>query len=155
MVCPFCLHKKTNVYNSRAGRRLNQTWRRRECPNCKRQFTTHESAAPADILTLRDGNKLTSFSHITLLLSILKALDHRKDPDATVEYLCGTIEQKLYHKSSQDASGVINKADIVDFTSSTLKNFDAVAYVKYIGRYQPNLPATSLRQALRKKPSRS
>lgn len=151
MVCPFCLHKKTDVYNSRPGRRLNQTWRRRECSNCQRQFTTYESAAPGDILTLRDGNKLRRYSHIKLLLSVLKALDHRKEPDASVEYLCGIIEQKLYQKSSEDASGVINKDDIVAITSAVLKNYDAVAYVKYIGTYQPNMPATALRRELRKK----
>jgi transcriptional repressor NrdR len=153
MVCPFCLHKKTDVYNSRPGKRLNQTWRRRECPNCKRQFTTYESAAPTDILTLRDGNKLEPFSHIKLLLSVLRALDHLNASDVTVEYLCGTIEQKLYHASAQHASGAINKADIVAITSAVLKNFDAVAYVKYIGRYQANMPAATLRQALRKNPS--
>jgi transcriptional repressor NrdR len=151
MVCPFCLHKKTNVYNSRPGRRLNQTWRRHECPSCKRQFTTYESAAPGDILTLREGHKLHRFSHIKLLVSVLRALDHRKAADASVEYLCGIIEQKLYHKSSEDATGVINKADIIDITSSVLKNYDAVAYVKYIGQYQPAMPASALRRRLRKK----
>jgi transcriptional repressor NrdR len=149
MVCPFCLHKKTRVYNSRGNTRLNTTWRRRECEHCKRQFTTYESADPAEILTLRRGNKLERFSHTRLLMSVLRACDHRKELDETVTYLCATIEQKLFLRSLENATGTINRLDIIDIASTVLKNFDSVAYVKYIGRYEQNMPAAALRKALR------
>jgi transcriptional repressor NrdR len=151
MVCPFCLHKKTNVYNSRRGSRLNITWRRRQCPACGGQFTTYESAEPGSILTVKEGQELSPFSHNALLLSILKACDHREDQDESVPYLSATIEQKLYklHFSIKDKT--ITKHDIVQTAADVLKHYDPVAYVKYIGQYQMHIDAPSIRRALRRK----
>jgi transcriptional repressor NrdR len=151
MVCPFCLHKKTNVYNSRQGARLNATWRRRQCPACGEQFTTHESADPGSILTVQEGNALTPFSHTTLLLSILKACDHRQDQDEAVPYVCETIEQKLYSLHFATKQKTISKQNIIQTAAEVLKRYDPVAYVKYIGRFQSQLDAPSIRRALRRK----
>jgi transcriptional repressor NrdR len=151
MVCPFCLNKKTNVYNSRQGARLNSTWRRRQCPACGEQFTTYESAEPGSILTIRVGHSLTPFSHIKLLLSILKACDHRQDQDESVPYVCDTIEQKLYKLHFSIKEKTISTYDIVHTAAGVLKQYDPVAYVKYIGRYDAGVDASSIRRALRRK----
>jgi transcriptional repressor NrdR len=150
MVCPFCLHKKTSVYNSRHGSKLNVMWRRRRCDACGKQFTTYESADPASILRVTEGTKHKTFSHTKLLLSILKAADHRDDLDEAVPYLCDTAEQKLYRLNSTQ-NGEITTSDIITVTAETLKHFDPVAYVKYIGMYQKALDAPTLRRALRRK----
>lgn len=151
MVCPFCLHRKTSVYNSRKGSRLNVTWRRRQCEACGGQFTTYESAEPGSILTIRDGRSLEQFSHSTLLLSLLKACDHRKDLDESVPYVCETIEQKLYALLPAREQKTITKQEIVGITADVLKNYDPVAYVKYSGLHQSQLDAPSIRRALKRK----
>lgn len=151
MVCPFCLHKKTNVYNSRKGSRLNVTWRRRQCSACRGQFTTYESAEPGSILTVRDGRSLIPFSHSALLITLLRACDHRQDLDEAVPYLCETIEQKLYTLLPNRNEKTITKNDIIQTTTEVLKNYDPIAYVKYMGTYQHQLDAPTLRRALRRK----
>ncbi len=151
MVCPFCLHKKTRVYNSRPGTKLNATWRRRECLNCKRQFTTYESADPSDILTIRVGRRLIPFARNTLLISLLRACDHRRDAAETASYLLSNIEQRLYREIAATDSRTITKQDIINITTEILHKFDTVAYVKYVGQYQPNINASILNRALRKK----
>jgi transcriptional repressor NrdR len=154
MICPFCLHKKTNVYNSRQGSKLNAVWRRRQCGACGGQFTTYESAEPGSILTVREGDggrTLTPFSHTNLLLSLLKACDHRADLDDSVPYLCDTIEQQLYKLHFSIKEKTITKQNIVRTTADVLKRYDPVAYVKYAGRYQAQMDAPAIRRALRRK----
>jgi transcriptional repressor NrdR len=151
MVCPFCLHEKTKVYNSRRGSRLNVTWRRRQCEACGGQFTTYESAEPGSILMVRQDRTLVPFSHSDLLLSLLRACDHRQDLDESVPYLCGTIEQKLYKLQFAVKEKSVAKSDIVAAAAAALKNYDPVAYVKYIGRYQAQLDAPTIRRALKRK----
>ena len=129
MVCPFCLHKKTQVYNSRRGARLNVTWRRRQCSACGGQFTTYESADPGSILMLRDKESLQPFSHTNLLLSLLRACDHRNDLDESAPYLCSTIEQKLFKLQFSVKEKTVTKNDIVASTANLLKNYYPVAYV--------------------------
>lgn len=150
MVCPFCLHTKTHVYNSRRGTRLNETWRRRQCTACGGQFTTYERAEPGSILTITHGKTPVPFSHHKLLLSLLRACDHRKDTDEAVPYLCQTIEQKLYTQAASASTKTVTPSDIVTITLATLKAYDPVAYVAYAGRHSPMLDATAIRRALKR-----
>ena len=151
MVCPFCLHRKTKVYNSRPGSQLNVTWRRRQCLSCKRQFTTYESADPSAILAVRDGRELLPFSRAKLLASLTLACSSRKYDDNTLAYLCSNAEQKLYHLAAMQDGAPLTKDMIIATVAKLLQNFDPVAYVTYIGRYQADLGASDLRRALRKK----
>lgn len=147
MVCPFCFHAKTKVYNSRSGERLNIIWRRRRCENCDAQFTTYESADPGTVLTVKNNNKIETFSHSKLLLSLLKVCAHRTDLDESIPYLAATIEQKLYKSSRSEKS--ISKQTIVAHALSTLKNFDPVAYVAYLSNQHQSLTKKQLRDALK------
>ena len=150
MVCPFCLHTKTNVYNSRRGTRLNETWRRRQCGACGGQFTTYERAEPGSILTVTQGRTPVPFSHHKLLLSVLRACDHRPDTDEAVPYLCQTIEQKLYAQAASASVKTITTDDITATTLATLQPYDPVAYVTYAGRHSASLDATAIRRALKR-----
>ena len=87
MICPFCLHAKTEVFNSRGGTRLNTVWRRRRCTSCSGQFTTYESADPGSLLVVKDKKSLIAFSHNRLQLTLLRCCEHRNDIDDSVPYL--------------------------------------------------------------------
>lgn len=146
MVCPFCLHAKTEVFNSRGSTRLNTVWRRRRCTACDGQFTTYESADPASLIVVKDKRTLTAFSHNRLQLTLLKCCDHRDDLDDCVPYLAATIEQKLIKMAAESKSPSITKDKLQQTTASTLKNYDPVAYIKFIGQH-PEL-TNALRRAL-------
>lgn len=150
MVCPFCLHKKTDVFNSRPGNRINAIWRRRRCSACGAQFTTYESADPGSILSIKNGREITPYSHSKLLLELAQVCDHRDDIDESVPYLTGTIEQKLFRLAGERQELALIKADILSATLETLQHYDPVAYVKYVGRHQKNVSAATLRKALKR-----
>jgi transcriptional repressor NrdR len=148
MVCPFCLHKKTQVYNSRHTARLNATWRRRRCEHCKREFTTRESADPESILRVGTAKRTKPYSRAKLTLSILSVCDHRADHGEAAYWLADTIEQQMY-RSAAATNNAVTKHQILNAVLETLKNFDTAAYVKYLSRYSPNLDARTLKKHLK------
>jgi transcriptional repressor NrdR len=148
MVCPFCLHKKTKVYNSRHTSRLNATWRRRRCEACKREFSTRESADPESILRVGTAKRVTPYSRAKLTLSVLSVSDHRADHGEAAYWLCDTIEQKLYRLAAGENNS-ITKHQVTRVVLETLKVFDTTAYVKYLARYSPDLDARTLKKHLK------
>jgi transcriptional repressor NrdR len=148
MVCPFCLHKKTEIYNSRHTSRLNATWRRRRCEACKRKFSTRESADPESILRVGTTKRPTPYSRAKLTLSILSVCDHRADHGEAAYWLCDTIEQKLY-LLAVGKDDLVTKYQIIHAVQETLKSFDVPAYVKYLARYYPDLNARTLKKHLK------
>src|SRR6266568_3130278 len=136
MVCPFCLHKKTEVYNSRKTTRLNRLWRRRRCLGCNQEFTTYELIDIGHIIRVgNDTKKTVPFSKSKLLLDLAKVCDHRQDDAAY--WLAETIEQKLLQLGSK-TEGIITKTDIRAYCLATLKLFDATAFVKYLSYHEAN-----------------
>lgn len=150
MVCPFCLHKKTSVTNSRRGARLNEVWRRRHCNNCGAQFTTREIADIGSVLAVVNGKTVVPFSHTNLLFELLRVCSHRQDQEQSVPYLACTIEQKLCHKAAKSKKSAITHDMIFEITSETLKNYDPAAYIAYIALHK-KIDAPSIRRALTRK----
>jgi len=146
MVCPFCLHKKTDVYNTRGT--TKGVWRRRRCLNCGKAFTTQEHFDPSGVWKVANGKKTAPYSRATLSMSILRACDHRTNQDDAVWYLFEVVEQKLTPLLTEKQT--IAKSDIIETVSAILKRFDAAAYVKYLSYHQPTLDARTLRKQLRR-----
>lgn len=149
MVCPFCLHKKSEIYNSRSTAAGTAVWRRRRCLACGNAFTTQENFDPSGVWTITTDKKDVKYSRAKLALSLLRACDHRANQDNTTWYLFEAVEQQLYPIAGAHAQK-ITAQDIVDTSAQILKRFDAAAYVKYISYHQPTMDAKTLRRHLRK-----
>lgn len=148
MVCPFCLHKKTQVYNSRSVKRPNSVWRRRRCLGCKKEFTTTESADIERIVKVtKNDTQTVRFSRAQLFLSLFTICDHRVDQAETAFMLCRSIEPKIlaYSASHQQTIG---RAKVVELCLETLKDFDAKCYVKYLSYHTPISTLRSLKKQL-------
>lgn len=130
MNCPYCLHKGTQVYNSRPTKKLNQTWRRRRCQECKREFTTFEQINLSSVLKIKRNGKSSPYRNEKLLLSLQKACDHRSDQEIAAAYLLQIIEQILIAKSVEKRQ-TIEPMEIIDTVQGVLKRFDKVAWIKY------------------------
>lgn len=150
MICPFCLHKKTDIYNSRSTNKGSTVWRRRRCLQCQNVFTTQESFNPSDIWKVNNVNKKAPYSRARLAISLIKACDHRQDAESKVWYLFEGIEQQLLPIAARN-NQLITTSDIAKVAADILKNFDATAYVKYISHHQPIMDARMLRKHLRDK----
>lgn len=148
MVCPFCGHKDTLVYNSRQTAKLNNVWRRRRCESCHKTFTTTETIDPATVLRVKNGKLTEPFRSTTMLVSILRVCDHSPKPEEAADYIYQTVLQKLYRQAANGAQ-IINKADIVLTVLGTLKPYNLAAYVKYLSYHSPDMDARSLKKQLK------
>lgn len=149
MVCPFCLHEKTQVYNSRQTRKLNQTWRRRRCEACGREFTTREHADPGTILKVYYGRIPKPFSHAKILLSIARVCDHRDDVATSASYITETVEQGLYLLAAHNTNK-ITPQDIAHLVLQALQPYDVSAYVKYLSYHELHVDHRELRRRLKR-----
>jgi transcriptional repressor NrdR len=128
MVCIHC-GGQTSVVNSRAQRRVNQVWRRRQCDSCHTLFTTHEAADySATWLVRGPAGQLTPFSRDKLFLSLHRSLGHRKHAQNDATALTETITGKLI---GQVHDGLVEGAKIAAAVQVALNRFDKAASVHY------------------------
>lgn len=128
MTCIYC-GGKTQVINSRPQKRLNRTWRRRECQNCHAVFTTEESANLSGSIVVRHPHApVQPFSRDKLFVSLYRALGHRKTAVEDASALCDTVIAKLLHG---EAEAAISPSDIIQTAQEVLSRFDNAATVQY------------------------
>jgi len=148
MICPFCLHKKSEIYNTRSKNQGSTVWRRRRCLSCGKTFTTRESTDPSTIWKIKSAKTITPYSRAKLAMSLLRACDHRSNEDRSAWYLFEAVEQQLYPIAVKKNNQLQN-TDIYTKVTALLKRFDAVAYVKYMSYHQPTMDVRTLRKQLR------
>jgi transcriptional repressor NrdR len=148
MVCPFCLHKKTDIYNTRKTGGGATVWRRRRCLSCQSAFTTQEHFDPSGVWKIKGNKKTRPYSRATLSMSILRACDHRSNQDDAAWYLFQTVEQKL--TPLLDEKRTLTTHAVIETVAGVLKRFDAAAYVKYISTHQGGLDVATLQRKLRR-----
>ncbi|MGB4966603.1 MAG: hypothetical protein WBO35_00165 [Candidatus Saccharimonadales bacterium] len=127
MVCIYC-GSETRVINSRPQKRLNHTWRRRQCEQCLTIFTSVESPDLASSIVVGDGSKFAPYDRDRLFASLLKSLGHRTDAVAAATSLTATITT-LVLKTAVNAR--IERQTIVEIAITSLMAFDPAAGVHY------------------------
>ena len=128
MNCIYC-RSETKVVNSRAQKRLNQVWRRRQCLGCGAVFTTEEGFEPSGSLVFDDQRtKPMPFNRDRLFVSLYNALSHRPDALEAATALSATILAKLVHNAS---NGCILRSEVILTARTTLARFDKTAETIY------------------------
>ena len=135
MVCPFCLHTKTDIYNSRQTKKLNQVWRRRRCLDCGNVFTTSESIDLSSVIKIKNKGTAAPYKQGVLLASLLKACDHRADQASAAFYLLHICEESL-QKSARNQT--VTTAQVAQTVAQIIERFDTAAWAKYCSYH--NLP---------------
>lgn len=127
MKCPFC-QSDTSVEISRPSRKIPSVWRRRQCDNCNRVFSTKEK--PDLSLSISVKNKAGQeepFSEDKLLMSVFVCLTHRKDALEASRALSDTITRLLFPLKSNAIESTEIKAAVL----KVLKRFDGAAATYY------------------------
>ena len=136
MVCVYC-GQKTEVINSRAQKKSNRVWRRRQCLGCKAVVTTIEGIDYSSAWRISGHNgKLTVFSRDKLLLSLYQCLKHRSKAILEAGELTDNIMASLAEVYRSDQS--LSYLDIGVATSVALHRFDPIAGALYDALHQFN-----------------
>ena len=127
MRCPFCGHEDTQVKDSRPTEDGSAIRRRRACAGCGQRFSTVERVQLREIMVVKTDGRRVLFDRDKLARSVRIALRKRPVDDEQIERIVNGIVRKLEASGEADVAS----ATIGEIVMDTLKEIDAVAYVRF------------------------
>jgi transcriptional repressor NrdR len=132
MRCPFCGHEDTQVKDSRPTEDGTAIRRRRFCAGCSQRFSTVERVQLREITVLKSDGRRVLFDRDKVSRSIHIALRKRPVDEERIERMINGIVRKLEASGEAD----ISSKQIGELVMDTLKEVDAVAYVRFASVYR-------------------
>ena len=132
MKCPYCGHLDSRVIESRTTEEMTAVRRRRECPDCKRRFTTYERIEGQPLVVIKKDGSREAFSREKILNGMLKACEKRPIPLDVLEQASFDIEKEVRYTGK----GEISSRQIGELVMDRLKEIDDVAYVRFASVYR-------------------
>lgn len=132
MKCPFCNYPDSKVVDSRPTDEGTSIRRRRECLHCLKRFTTYETVERLPLMLVKRDGTREPYNRNKLLSGVMKACEKRPVPQARLEQLIDTVEQKLFGTLESE----ISSQKIGEMVMQELKNVDEVAYVRFASVYR-------------------
>jgi len=132
MRCPFCGFDDTQVKDSRPTEDNGAIRRRRFCGNCGQRFTTIERVQLRELVVVKSDGRRVAFDRDKLARSVRIALRKRPVAEERIERIVNGIVRQL------EASGEteIASKQVGELVMETLKEVDAVAYVRFASVYR-------------------
>jgi len=132
MICPFCGHDDTQVKDSRPADEGSAIRRRRFCGSCGQRFTTVERVQLRELTVLKSDGRRVPFDRDKLARSIRIALRKRPVQEERIERIVNGIVRQLEASGEND----IPTSQLGELVMETLKEVDAVAYVRFASVYR-------------------
>jgi transcriptional repressor NrdR len=132
MHCPFCGHDDTQVKDSRPTDDGSAIRRRRFCGGCSQRFTTIERVQLRDLTVVKSDGRRVPFDRDKLARSVRIALRKRPVNDERIERIVNGIVRQLEASGESDIASKL----IGEMVMETLKEVDAVAYVRFASVYR-------------------
>ena len=144
MHCPFCGHEDTQVKDSRPTDDGSAIRRRRFCTACSQRFTTIERVQLRELTVVKRDGRRVPFDRDKLARSIRTALRKRPVQEERIERIVNGIVRALEASGETD----ISSQQIGEQVMETLKDVDAVAYVRFASVYRNFREAKDFEAAL-------
>ena len=132
MRCPFCGNDDTQVKDSRPTDDGSAIRRRRFCGGCGQRFTTIERVQLRELTVLKNDGRRVPFDREKLGRSIRIALRKRPVQEERLERIVNGIVRQLEATGEND----IPSKQLGELVMETLKDVDAVAYVRFASVYR-------------------
>ncbi len=132
MYCPFCGHDDTQVKDSRPSEDGSAIRRRRFCTACSQRFTTIERVQLRELTVIKSDGRRVPFDRDKLAHSVRIALRKRPVQEERIERIVNGIVRQLEASGETD----IPSKQIGELVMETLKEVDAVAYVRFASVYR-------------------
>lgn len=122
----------SRVVDSRLASGGAATWRRRECDQCKRRFTTYERVELVLPTIVKKDGKRQPFVRDKVLRSLTIACSKRPVSPEQLDEMAGSIEQELSLLGEKE----LPSHTIGERVMARLKEVDEVAYVRFASVYK-------------------
>ena len=131
MKCPFCRFNDSEVLESRVSEDGNSIRRRRECPKCKKRFTTQEKVKDSVLWVIKKDGRRELFDKEKIKRGIVRALEKRPVGLNVIDEIVGDIESEMLREEKEEIpTTVIGKAVL-----RRLKKIDRVAWLRFASVY--------------------
>ena len=132
MQCPYCNQTDCRVVDSRLVSEGAVTWRRRECENCKRRFTTYERLENSLPTVVKKNGQREAFNREKLLRSLQIACNKRPVSVDVLDEVASQVERSLAEGGHREVSSQAIGLAVME----ALKRIDEVAYVRFASVYK-------------------
>lgn len=132
MKCPYCTCNETKVTDSRESSEEPVTRRRRECPKCKKRFTTYERLETSNVIVVKKDGRREQFDREKLRRGLLRACEKRPIPQEKIDAVISDIEADITSSGKTEIASRIIGEKIM----SVLKKLDKVAYIRFASVYR-------------------
>jgi len=132
MHCPFCGNEDTQVKDSRPTDDGAAIRRRRFCVACGQRFTTIERVQLRELTVVKADGRRVPFDREKLARSVRIALRRRPVQEERIERVVNGIVRQLEASGESD----ITSKHVGELVMDTLKEVDAVAYVRFASVYR-------------------
>jgi transcriptional repressor NrdR len=132
MRCPFCGEADTQVKDSRPTEDGGAIRRRRFCSDCSQRFTTIERVQLRELTVVKADARRVAFDRDKLARSVRIALRKRPVEEERIERIVNGIVRQLEASGETD----VKSHEIGELVMETLKEVDAVAYVRFASVYR-------------------
>lgn len=132
MKCPYCICKETKVTDSRESSDEPVTRRRRECPKCKKRFTTYERLETSNVIVVKKDGRREQFDREKLRRGLLRACEKRPIPADRIEAVISDIEADITSSGKTEVASKILGEKVM----AALKKLDKVAYIRFASVYR-------------------
>ena len=132
MKCPFCGQEDTKVIDSRPADDNCSIRRRRQCEKCKKRFTTYEKIETIPLVVLKKDNTREPYDRSKIEAGIFRSCHKRPVSVEEINKLIDEIENEIFNLEQRE----VKSSDIGEIVMDKLKNFEAVAYVRFASVYR-------------------
>jgi transcriptional repressor NrdR len=132
MKCPFCQHDDSRVIDSRTSDDQSMVRRRRECPECRRRFTTYERPGEVRVFAIKKDGRREPFDRSKVVMGITKACEKRPVSRDAIEQIGDEVERWIRDELAEEVS----TSDIGQLVMEKLREMDEVAYVRFASVYK-------------------
>jgi transcriptional repressor NrdR len=130
--CPFCGYLDSKVVDSRPTEEGSIIRRRRECPSCKKRFTTYERVDELPLMVIKKSGNREVFNPHKIINGLIKACEKRPVPLEVLQNIAYDVEKELKNSMEQE----VESGKIGEMVMKRLKEVDEVAYVRFASVYR-------------------
>ena len=131
MKCPYCGNEDAKVMDSRPTDD-GSIRRRRQCDSCGKRFTTYEKVETVPLIVIKKDSKREPYDRKKILAGIVRACYKRPISIDRMNELVDEIETSIFNDGKKE----IPTTEIGEVVMESLKNLDAVAYVRFASVYR-------------------
>ncbi|MBI3620407.1 transcriptional repressor NrdR [Candidatus Roizmanbacteria bacterium] len=146
MFCLFCKHTDTEVIETRLAEDGASIRRRRQCPKCKKRFTTHERIEELPILVIKRDGRRERFDRDKIRSGIFKSSEKTTVSADQIDKIISAVEKEL----TGGVSTEIESDHIGRIIARELKRIDKVAYIRFASVFRRFVDIDDFEKELKK-----